>query len=79
MKRGTDFYHKAKRSEPIITNTPTLAPVIVGQSVPELGRAGVVGVGVEILGRVGAAVGAAATGQLQVVWSEHDGFLQKPW
>ena len=30
----------------MITNTPTPAPTTVGQSVPDLGKVGVVGVGV---------------------------------
>ncbi len=46
-------------------NSPKPAPTIVGQSVPEAGRAG--------------DVGAGAFGQLQLLWVGHDGFLQKPW
>jgi hypothetical protein len=53
----------ANSSDPIITSIPNPAPRIVGQSVPELGRVGVVGIG------VGTEV---APGQVQFVTVGHD-------
>ena len=65
--------YRARRSDPTITRIPIPAPNIVGQEVPESGRAGC---------WVGAVVGAgvaAAVAQTQSVSVVHDGFLQKPW
>jgi len=49
-------------------NTPTPAPTIVGQSVPDCGRVGTAGV----------AEGPGVPLQVQLTLVVHDGFLQKP-
>lgn len=62
--------YSASNTEPIIINIPIAAPIIVGQFVPDWGRAASVGVG------VGDTVELPE--QVQSVSSGQDGFLQRP-
>jgi len=62
---------------PIIVNIPIPMPRVVGQSVPDCGRAGAVGVAVGFDEPVGVAVGVEP-GQTQSVSLVQLGFRQKP-
>lgn len=64
---------------PIIVTAPTIIPSILGQSVPDCGRVGAVGVGVGLCEPVGVGVGVGVeVPQTQLALLVQLGFLQKP-
>jgi hypothetical protein len=62
---------------PIIASIPIPMPRVVGQSVPDCGRAGAIGVGVGVDDPVGVGVGVVEE-QTQFVLLVQFGFRQKP-